>query len=124
MATICLAGACAAPAFVPLEPAALRLDGSNPLAPSAANQQAGFRVWSAECASCHGRNGHGKGPAAADLNVPPGNLTSADTQALSDAEIFRIVSEGDRPMPSFAKRLSETERWQAILYVRVLAARS
>ena len=46
------------------------------------------------CAECHGETGHGDGPAAADLQPPPADLTRS---ALSRSEVIRVI-DGRRPV--------------------------
>lgn len=71
------------------------------------------------CASCHGPEGKGNGPAAVALPTKPADWTSAKVKAESDGEIFWKISNGRGPMPPW-KHLSEKERWQLVNYVRSL----
>ncbi len=84
----------------------------------------GARLYPEHCAACHGAEGHGDGPAAADLPVPPADLTASHLWAHSDGELFWWLSHGiDAPnggsaMPGFAATLSDDERWDLIDYIR------
>ena len=48
--------------------------GRNPFAPNPESLAIGNRVYTESCASCHGAQGRGDGPAAAGLDPPPANL--------------------------------------------------
>ena len=76
------------------------------------------------CAVCHGAQGHGDGPAAASLPVPPADLTAAHLWMHSDGELFWWLQhgieapEGGLAMPGFGAILSADERWDLIDYIR------
>jgi len=40
---------------------------------------------------------------------------------LSDGELYWQISKGRRPMPAFANKLSEQQRWQVVDYIRTFA---
>lgn len=92
----------------------------NPLTADAAAIAEGKKLFLKECASCHGKKGKGDGPSAADLDVPVGNFASEATQNQSDGALFWKTSEGRKPMPSFKKKLSETQIWQTVIFIRTL----
>jgi mono/diheme cytochrome c family protein len=56
----------------------------------------GKELFQTNCASCHGPQGRGDGPAAAALNPKPRNFTSPDgwTNGTTIADIFRTLSTG------------------------------
>lgn len=90
----------------------------NPVAADAASIARGKTVYTAECASCHGNSGRGDGPQAKDLEVSPGDMTKLGSQ--SDGALFWKITEGKKPMASFAGKLSEQQRWDVINYLRTL----
>jgi cytochrome c553 len=75
-----------------------------------------------ECAVCHGPAGRGDGMLGPLVYPPAPDLTRARTQALSDAELHHIVSEGIRftAMPAMGSRDSEEEIWRLVSLVRQL----
>jgi putative copper export protein/mono/diheme cytochrome c family protein len=85
---------------------------------------AGADLYPANCAACHGRDGHGDGPLAKSLPVPPADLTAAHLWMHSDGELFGWLAdgieapEGGLAMPGFADRLSDDQRWDLIDYIR------
>lgn len=48
------------------------------------------------------------------------DLTREQTVALSNARIFHIISAGQNLMPSYADKISRTDRWAIIRYLRTL----
>ncbi len=93
----------------------------NPIASDAASVAAGTALYLKECFSCHGPAGKGDGTAAATLERKPGNLSDPKLWLQSDGALFWKLTEGNKPMPSFAQTFSEDQRWQVINYVRTLA---
>lgn len=76
-------------------------------------------VYLDKCSECHGESGKGNGPQAKMYDPGPSNLT--DTQhlrAVTDGELFYVITEGHKPMPTFKKKLTEDQRWQLVLLVR------
>jgi len=51
-------------------------DARNPLRPTEENIAAGRVLHGANCATCHGPEGHGDGPTAHGLNPPPANIAA------------------------------------------------
>lgn len=73
------------------------------------------------CSPCH--NFDAKGTSRVTLRgkwdgIP--SLIRPETQALSDARIFHIISAGQNLMPSYADKVSPTDRWAIIYYLRSL----
>jgi mono/diheme cytochrome c family protein len=90
----------------------------NPVPANAASIGRGKTVYTAKCASCHGSSGKGDGPASKDLKEDPGDMTKLGSQ--SDGALFWKISEGKKPMPPFATKLSDQQRWDLIHYLRTL----
>ena len=57
----------------------------------------GARVFARACAACHGSAGRGDGPAAADLDPPPRDLTARQFR-------FRTTPSGEQPRPEDLER--------------------
>jgi mono/diheme cytochrome c family protein len=93
----------------------------NPVTSDAASITAGKEVYAKQCLSCHGEKGKGDGPASKELNPKPHNLSDDAVVKQTDGALFWKITEGRKPMPTFDKTISETERWQVINYVRTLA---
>lgn len=84
---------------------------------------AGQRTYRARCAICHGTRGRGDGPAALTMSPRPVDLTLHVPQH-APGEVFYWISEGipGTQMPAWKEQLSETERWQLVLFLEALAA--
>jgi len=98
----------------------------NPIPTSQSSIAAGEKIYTKRCAGCHGTSGNGDGPDAADLGIHPAKLSQV-AGGESDGALFWKITTGKKPMPSFgsgSKRLSETDRWNVINYVRTLAKKS
>jgi mono/diheme cytochrome c family protein len=93
----------------------------NSVVVTAASLAAAKTVYENHCARCHGENGKGNGPDANLYAPAPQDFSNAKMQAASDGEIFWKISEGRRPMPGFAKDLSDETRWQLVNYLRSFA---
>ena len=95
----------------------------NPLAAKKTDKASlaeGKKLAETNCASCHGPEGKGNGPAAAALPPPkPADWTSAKVAAESDGEIFWKISNGRGAMPPW-KHLPDNQRWQLVNYIRSL----
>jgi len=77
------------------------------------------------CASCHGPEGKGDGPAAAALDPKPRNLSDAAyVSGLTDDHIFKTVKEGGAAvgksalMPAWGGTISDEDIWNVIAYIR------
>jgi len=83
----------------------------------------GAALYAANCASCHGARGDGRGPAAATLNPPPiafADITRARERSLF--ALYQVISQGidGTAMQSFA-HLPEADRWALADYAGSLA---
>jgi mono/diheme cytochrome c family protein len=95
----------------------------NPVSADAQSMAAGKAVYTQDCLSCHGSAGRGDGPSARDLTKPPAELSNALLWKQTDGALFWKITEGHRPMPTWKSQISETDRWNAVNYIRTFAAR-
>lgn len=85
------------------------------------NMAIGKSLYSKHCKSCHGAEGYGDGPKAADMKGDLGDFSTADFQAQSDGTLFYKTSVGRDDMPEFVKKIPEDEdRWLIVNYLRTL----
>lgn len=96
---------------------------TNPVAANESSRTAGQKIYLKRCVSCHGKTGDGDGPNAADLGIHPAKLSDPTILRQTDGELFWKITVGKKPMPSYATRLSPTDRWDVINYLRSLAKR-
>jgi len=92
----------------------------NPIAPTPDSIAAGQKIYSKTCAMCHGKSGDADGPAVIELNIHPAKLSDPQLQTESDGALFWKMTTRKKPMPAYGKRLSETDRWNLVNYVRTL----
>jgi mono/diheme cytochrome c family protein len=94
----------------------------NPLPATDDSIAMGRMNYSTHCQNCHGDKGDGKGPRADSLSIAPSDFTDAHALGLvTDGELFWKISHGRRPMPAFQYKLTETERWQLVDFIRTFA---
>jgi mono/diheme cytochrome c family protein len=97
----------------------------NPYPPTMEALAAGLDVYTEHCRSCHGLAGDGKGEKAPELSVAPGDFTNRAKMAeRADGELYWQITHGRRPMPSFADKLNEQQRWEVVDYIRTFADRA
>jgi len=92
----------------------------NPV-PAKTDAAIGKSLYDKHCKSCHGKEGYGDGPKAADLKGDLGDFSSAEYQKQTDGELFYKTTFGRDDMPEFAKKLPDDEdRWLIVNYMRTL----
>ena len=87
---------------------------------SAADPADGKSAYAANCATCHGRKGNGKGPAAIALKPKPTNFTEADWWVgRTDEQISASIRAGkpDTAMPPFPD-LSDAQVADIVAHLR------
>jgi mono/diheme cytochrome c family protein len=82
----------------------------------------GKDLYQKECARCHGVEGKGDGPDAANLNATPRDFTDQEFMAgKSTSDFYQAITDGVSPsMPGFESQLSELDRSLLADYLRWL----
>jgi mono/diheme cytochrome c family protein len=93
---------------------------SNPVAADRASRQRGWKLFTANCASCHGASARGDGPAGAALNPRPADLTVMAGQH-PDGDFAWKIANGRGPMPAWNGQLSEKNIWDLVNFIQGLA---
>jgi mono/diheme cytochrome c family protein len=110
--------------LLPLSSEAATPPGTTPENPFKADDNAagdrGAVVFNTYCVPCHGATAAGDGLVVQHGFPAPPTLLRARTRAMSDAQIFGIISNGSGAMPSYAAQISRDDRWKAVLHVRKL----
>ena len=79
-------------------------------------------IYAEACAGCHGAHGEGDGALAADLPVPPANLTAAHVGDHTMGDMYWWVSRGlSGVMPGFKSDYSERQIWALVHYAHLLS---
>ena len=73
----------------------------------------GAATYKAKCAMCHGADGMGKAPMGS-------NLTSADVQKMSDADLTAAITNGKGKMPAYKGKLTDAQISDLVKYIRTL----
>ena len=101
-------------------PEAAKIKSPIPASPESAS--AGKRVYTRMCGRCHGPEGKGDGTAA--TTVVPDLTDAAWDYGGSDGEIFSVIHDGvSADMDGYAARLSDTDIWNVVNYLRSVAAK-
>jgi mono/diheme cytochrome c family protein len=94
-------------------------DLTNPFGADAAEE--GARVFNTNCATCHGPQGHGDGPAGQSLDPRPRNLAELQTAAGDDFLFWRIrEGKPGTSMVAWKGILTDEQIWQAVSFIRTL----
>ena len=91
----------------------------NPFPPNPESLEAGRVVYEQMCQTCHGLEGRGDGPGAADLDPPPADLV-VHGPLHPEHDLFRFVRDGvpGTAMAPLGDRLSDEEIWHVVNYVK------
>lgn len=84
----------------------------------------GAMVYQTRCAACHGRSGHGDGPAGLALSPRPVDFTDSQrADQRSSLSLYEVITHGvpGTPMAGYADRLSDEDRWALAYHVGSLA---
>ncbi len=104
----------------------------NPIASTPESIAAGKRAFDTNCAACHGNRAQGAVKAGVVISIiqemggkQAPELTDAQTDhGSSDGEVFTVIKKGVPPtmMAGWEGRISDTEIWNIVNYLRALAA--
>ncbi len=72
------------------------------------------------CSPCHSRVGDGKGIVAQRGFMPPPTFHQDRLRNMPDGQMFDIITNGFRNMPSYRHQIPVADRWAIVGYVRVL----
>jgi len=93
---------------------------NNPVKPSSESLAKGKKIYSYDCAVCHGKDGDGKG----DMTDLKGIPDFTDPEALkghTDGDLFYTIQKGKGDMPPEGDRAKSDNIWNLVNYVRSLA---
>ena len=111
-------------AYFLMLPVQITTSQANPIAPNSQSIAAGQAVYLNNCARCHGVSGKGDGPNGLLLNPRPADLTKHGVPGVhTDAQLFDWITNGlpGTRMPAWKDKLSDTDRWNLVNYMRFLA---
>src|SRR5262245_58897098 len=98
----------------------------NPVKPTAESIAAGKAAFGKNCRFCHGTEAKGDGPMAPQ-GTHPSDLTDAKwDRGSTDGEIFVVIRDGAGPkfdMKGYKSKMTETDIWNDVNYLRSLQAK-
>ena len=96
----------------------------NPVKANAASAALGRKLFSSQCAMCHGIKGNGKGDLALELQFNMPDFTQSDSRPKrTDGELYYIITKGHGEMPGQGGRLRAKQKWDMINFIRSQARR-
>jgi mono/diheme cytochrome c family protein len=97
---------------------------TNPVPDSAEVLTEARAHWADHCAACHSNNGSGDADMGKHMYPPAPDMRQADTQNLTDGELFYIIQNGIRlsGMPSWGSGTGHDEQdsWKLVRFIRHL----
>jgi len=73
------------------------------------------------CTPCHDRTGSGRGIVPTRIPIwQPANLMEDRLVEAADGDLFNVITNGRRTMPSYKTQIVTADRWAIIAYVRLL----
>lgn len=95
----------------------------NPIPRTVQSVEMGGQVYLNSCASCHGTDARGGGPAATSSPVPPPPLAGPDAhlEHHTDGDLHYIIANGlPGGMPAWGGTLTDDQIWHVVNYLRSL----
>ena len=72
------------------------------------------------CSPCHSRVGDGRGIMVTRGYVPPPSFHTDRIREFPDGQIFDVISNGVRNMPSYRHQIPPGDRWAIAAYLRAV----
>lgn len=72
------------------------------------------------CSPCHAEDGSGQGMIPRHTFPQPPSFHTDETRALSDDDLYRVITSGLGKMPPYANQVIPEERWAVVAYIRAL----
>jgi mono/diheme cytochrome c family protein len=93
----------------------------NPVPPSERSIARGRELFQQNCVVCHGVDGRGDGPQAAELNPAPTDFR-LHLPLHTDPQFYAFIHDGYRgtAMPAFGDAFSEEDIWNLVNFLRTL----
>ncbi|HLU25276.1 MAG TPA: cytochrome c [Longimicrobiales bacterium] len=103
---------------------------TNPIPPTPESIERGKALYERYCFVCHGATGQGNGPVVQGPGDEPGrrlppvvpNLLLPASMARTDAYMYAVIRVGRGLMPRYGDKVTPTERWHIVNYIRQLQA--
>ncbi len=94
----------------------------NPVKPTPDSLALGKKVYTSDCAMCHGKDGSGGGELAVTMNLKLLDYRDpASLKDMTDGDIYSIIADGKGQMTGEAGRMKPAQIWNVVNYVRSLS---
>jgi mono/diheme cytochrome c family protein len=95
---------------------------TNPVKPTPEGMAHAAKMWTYDCAICHGATGDGNGELAHDMKPALKDYRDPNSlKGLSDGELFYIIQKGKDQMPAEGDRAKPDDIWNMVSLVRSFA---
>ena len=81
-------------------------------------QGSGADTFKAKCAMCHGADGSASTGMGKSMGLKP--LGGSEVQAMSDADMTALITDGKGKMPAYKGKLSDAQIKDVVAYIRTL----
>ncbi len=88
----------------------------NPMPADKASIERGQKLYRTHCASCHGAQGRGDGPAGAPLTPRPADLTLSKEHR--DGDLAWKIANGRDGMPDWKTVLTGKQIWDVVNFIK------
>lgn len=107
----------------PAQETAPAASAANPLKSTPDVLAKGKKLYTLDCAMCHGDNGNGQTEVAKSMELTMDDWTDPKVLAgKQDGELFAFIRNGkDKMPPEASARAKDDEIWAVILYIRTFA---
>jgi len=95
---------------------------SSPVAVDEKLLERGEQRYNIYCAPCHNTNGNGKGIIIEKGFLPPPDFHQDKYRQYPDGQIYDVIANGFRNMPSYKHQIPVHDRWAIVGFVRALQA--
>lgn len=94
----------------------------NPVKRDEGSIATGKRLHASQCAMCHGDKGDGKGELVETMKLKLRDWHDpAALKDMTDGDLFYILTRGKGDMPGQQNRLTLTQKWHLVNFIRSLA---
>jgi mono/diheme cytochrome c family protein len=84
------------------------------------NLKRGQERYNIYCSPCHSRVGDGRGIMINKGYLPPPSFHIDRIREMPDGQVYDVITNGVRNMPSYRHQVNPGDRWAIVTYVRAL----